>query len=212
MTSAPATELTSECATENLLRTLAHEIRQPLSTIESIAYYLSLVPQDQDNHGEQLLRIQQLVEQSNWILSNAVGLANSRPPAPETLDINQLITQTIAARPASIDPPVQCELAAALPRVRLDPGYGRALIENALGLFRRLVTEAHPVLIQTSLGASGVEIDLFTGAPGYRSIGSLPSGSALSIDSARRIAVMHGGCFEYHIDPAGGIRVRVMLP
>jgi K+-sensing histidine kinase KdpD len=197
---------------ESILQAIAHEIRQPLSAIESIAYYLTLAISDEDRHEDQLARIQQLVEQSNWILSNGLGLTDSRPAEPETVDVSELITQTISARPASVDPPVECELAAGLPLVRLDPGYGRALIENVLGLFRQLATETHPVQVRTSPCENGVEIDVSTAVPGYRSILALPPGSALSLDGAKRVTAMHGGSCDYSIDPVSGIRVRVMLP
>lgn len=195
-----------------MLRAIAHEIRQPLSTIESIAYYLSLALPDNDKHREQLVRVQQLVEQSNWILSNGLGLADSRRAKPEQIDIEELIAQTISARPPSIDLPVVCELAAGLPLVELDPAYGRELIENLLGLFRQIATEAHPARLRTSSGVLGVEIDVSTTVPGYRSTASLPPGSALSLDCARRIATMHGGSVIHSVDPVSGIRVRVMLP
>jgi signal transduction histidine kinase len=195
-----------------VLRAIAHEIRQPLSTIESIAYYLSLALPDNDKHREQLARVQQLVEQSNWILSNGLGLADSRGAKPEPIDIEELITQTISARPASIDLPVVCDLAAEPPLVELDPDYGRELIENLLGLFRQIATEAHPARLRTSNGALGVEVEVSTAAPGYRSTASLPPGSALSLNCARRIATMHGGSLTDSIDPVSGIRVRVMLP
>src|ERR1700728_747945 len=118
-------ESASEYSEENVLRAIAHEIRQPLSTIESIAYYLSLSLPDNDEHREQLARIQQMVEQSNWILSNGLGLADSRRAEPAAIDIEELITLTIGERPASIsgpaagmDPPVEFELAGGLPLVR----------------------------------------------------------------------------------------------
>ena len=70
------------------LGTLAHELRQPLSNIEAIAYYLSMIlPQGDAKIQPQLARIRELVEQSNLILSEALGLA----PAP-------------AARPQSVAP------------------------------------------------------------------------------------------------------------
>jgi len=116
------------------------------------------------------------------------------------------------ARRASLDPAVACDFAAGLPLVRLDPGFGRALIENILGLFRHLATETHPARIRIGAAASGVELEVATGAPGYRSVASLPPGSALSLDNARRIAMLHGGSCACSIDPANGIRVRVMLP
>jgi signal transduction histidine kinase len=66
-------------ATDEVLGTLAHELRQPLSNIEAIAYYLSMIlPPGDENIQAQLGRIRELVEQSNLILSTALGLA----PAP----------------------------------------------------------------------------------------------------------------------------------
>jgi K+-sensing histidine kinase KdpD len=213
MTPALMTEFASEHSQENVMRTIAHEIRQPLGTIESIAYYLSMtLPQADGKHREQLTRIQQLVEQSNWILSNGLGFLDARAAAPETIDLEELITHVISARPVSLDPPVECDFAHALPLVQLDPGFGRAMIENLLGLFRQLATETHRVCIRTRVLENGVELEVSSAAPGYRSIASLPPGSALSLDSARRIAVLHGGSCTHAIDPASGIRVRVMLP
>jgi len=206
------TEAATPQSLENLLRAVAHEIRQPLSAIESIAYYLSLALPENDKHREQLARVQQLVEQSSWILSNALGLADSRSVSPESIDLGELITQTISARPAALDPPVECDIASDLPLARLDPGYGRALIENILGFFRQIATSAHPVRLKTAAAPNGIEIEVSTAAPSYRSIASLPPGSALSLDCARRIAAMHGGSSTYLIDPAIGIQVRVMLP
>ncbi len=65
--------------TDEVLGTLAHELRQPLSNIEAIAYYLSMIlPRDDAKIQTQLARIRELVEQSNLILSDALGLT----PAP----------------------------------------------------------------------------------------------------------------------------------
>jgi signal transduction histidine kinase len=204
-------EFASESAEENLLAALAHEIRQPLGAIESIAYYLSLALPENDKHREQLARVQQLVEQSSWILSNGLGMMDQRPARLEALDISELIAQAISARPPSLDPPIIFHLAAR-PLVRLDPAYGRALIENLLALLRQVATKTHPMRLRTALASDGVEIDFSTTAPGYCSIASLPPGSGLSLDSAQRIAAMHGGTLHYSIDPASGIRLRVMLP
>jgi signal transduction histidine kinase len=75
-------------ATDKILGTLAHELRQPLSNIEAIAYYLSMIlPPDDAKIQPHLARIRELVEQSNLILSTALGLAPvpaaaSQPVAP----------------------------------------------------------------------------------------------------------------------------------
>jgi nitrogen-specific signal transduction histidine kinase len=75
-------------ATDEILSTLAHELRQPLSNIEAVAYYLSMIlPPGDENIQAQLARIRELVGQSDLILSAALGLApcpaaTPRPVAP----------------------------------------------------------------------------------------------------------------------------------
>jgi nitrogen-specific signal transduction histidine kinase len=77
-------------ATDEILSRLAHELRQPLSNIEAVAYYLSMIlPPGDKNIQAQLARIRELVEQSSLILSAALSLA---PPPP-------------AAEPRPVPPP-----------------------------------------------------------------------------------------------------------
>src|SRR4029079_5451526 len=71
--------------TREVLGTLAHELRQPLSNIEAIAYYLSMIlPPGDEKIQTQLVRIRELVEQSNSILSTelASALSPAAPPQP----------------------------------------------------------------------------------------------------------------------------------
>ncbi len=73
-------------ATDEVLGTLAHELRQPLSNIEAIAYYLSMIlPPGDQNIQAQLGRIRELVEQSNSILSSALGFAPAPAAGPQSV-------------------------------------------------------------------------------------------------------------------------------
>ena len=64
-----------------VLANVAHELRQPLSNIESIAYYLSMVlPQGDGRAQSELARIRALVEQSGEILTQ--GLRRAGYPQP----------------------------------------------------------------------------------------------------------------------------------
>jgi signal transduction histidine kinase len=66
-----------------VLGAVAHDLRQPLSNIEAIAYYLTLIlPQGDQKIQEQLARIRELVRESNEILSGGVRLAASAAPSP----------------------------------------------------------------------------------------------------------------------------------
>ena len=61
------------------MATLAHDLRQPLSSIESIAYHLSLVlPQGDGDVQRSLARIRQLVEQTNGILTEGLRQAAAK--------------------------------------------------------------------------------------------------------------------------------------
>src|ERR1700688_3906318 len=107
------------------LQPIAHELRQPLSAIESIAYYLSLaLPRDSRPARKQARRLQHLVEQSNWILTCALQLADDTPFSPQPLNLEELVIQTINARTTEGEPRVHLELAGGLPLVNLDPGRG----------------------------------------------------------------------------------------
>ncbi len=56
------------------LATVVHDLRQPLSSIETIAFYLSMVlPPGDAKIQAQLERIRELVQESNEILSRATG-------------------------------------------------------------------------------------------------------------------------------------------
>jgi len=195
------------------LPTIAHELRQPLSAIESIAYYLSLVlPRDSRPARAQASRLQQLVEQSNWILASALLLADTTSPAPQPLNLEELITQTVTTRAGHGDPPIYLDLTGGLPLVKLDPGRGRALLENLLTLFRQLSNDLHPVRVTTLAEEGGVSLGIATASPGYRSEASLGPGCSLSIQSARRVVEEHGGSFSIHVDAASGISLKVVLP
>jgi len=61
---------------DHTIRDLAHDLRQPLSAIEAIAYYLEMtLPAEQLDARQHLLRVQQLVEDSSAILAKAVTAA-----------------------------------------------------------------------------------------------------------------------------------------
>jgi len=179
-----------------VLQTVAHELRQPLSAIESIAYYLNLVlPTDGGTRRAHAARLQELVEQSNWIITCALQLADPAPFAAELLDLDELITHTITAR-AEIDHAqdtragsagVQVKLAGGLPRMLLDPARMRNLRENRLTLFQQVSGEQYPITLSTRAEKQGVCLRISTSSPGYRSEAYLGPGSELSLESARRV-------------------------
>ncbi len=202
------------------METLAHELRQPLSAIESTAYYLSMVlPRGEKRAQEHALRMQRLIEQANWILSCAVQLADTSPLAPQPLDLEEFITQTVAAQPSEAEGLVRLDLSGNLPLVDLDPGRARSLIGNLLAMTRRAADGAQSLRIRTATRPGEpreVSLELQVEAPEHvcseRSEECLGAGAALGIESARRIVDAHGGSFRIDFEAPGGVRVDVLFP
>ncbi len=72
----------AELSPPEVLSTIVHDLRQPLSNIEAIAYYLMLVlPKSDEKIQAHLERIRELVQQSSDILSNSVRQAGCAQPA-----------------------------------------------------------------------------------------------------------------------------------
>lgn len=208
----PAGGIQSEVGASEAMRIIAHELRQPLSTIGSIAYYLALIlPREDVKVQEQLTRLQQLVEQSSWILTNGQHLTDATRMAPEPIDIEEVIVESISARSGAGDVPVELELEGNDPLVVADPGMARALMENLLTLFRLVSSEEHPTRLRTARTPLGISIQIATTAPGFRSEAMLGPGCTLGLECARRIVARHGGTLDLNVDPSAGIRLVVVL-
>ena len=62
------------CSPEERLRDLVHDLRQPLSSIEAIAYYLEMtLPAGQFEARQYMSQLQRLVADTNTILERSVG-------------------------------------------------------------------------------------------------------------------------------------------
>jgi len=202
----------------HVMQTIAHELRQPLSAIESTAYYLGLVlPRGDERARVHVARLRQLVEQSNWILSCGLQLTDDTPPTLDRVDLEEFITQTITA---AITPPARkpaLDLAGNLPPVRLDPGRGRALITNILTLFQQISGSEHRVRVKTEFDGDEanrlVALDIAVGAPGRTSEAALGPGAALCLSSVRHTVDAHGGTLTVSVGPPEDlVRMRIVLP
>ena len=73
----------TEFGSEESIQCLIHDLRQPLSTMEAIAYYLEMtLPANMVEARGHLQRLQRLVEESNSILASAVRDSRKRQAEP----------------------------------------------------------------------------------------------------------------------------------
>ena len=65
----------SVASPEDRLRDLVHELRQPLSCIEAIAYYVEMtLPVEQCEARDYMLKLQRLVADTNTLLERSVNV------------------------------------------------------------------------------------------------------------------------------------------
>ena len=75
----------ASCQAEDAIRNLVHDLRQPLSTIEAIAYYLEMtLPAEQLEARRYLSRLQAVVQESNLLMMKSIRESRAREAASLT--------------------------------------------------------------------------------------------------------------------------------
>jgi signal transduction histidine kinase len=205
-----------------VVRHLAHELRQPLSTIESIGYYLKIsLPPNQVSARQQAEKLQEVVDQASSIIADAVFFLEAPKPRLHLLDLNEFLSH-ILAQPSGVDyvhARVElCERAF----VRMDPAHAQHLVLNLLRFFRHVVQPVGSITIHTESLCSEIVLSLSAVSSSMASddlLGvfepfnqSLPSGVGLTMASARRIVEVHGGRIEAHSHLDQGVSIVVAVP
>jgi signal transduction histidine kinase len=209
--------------TAEAFRQLAHQLRQPLSTIEAIAYYLSLtLPPTESKAIGQLEKMQRLVQEANVILSDAMHYFRAAPPHPARVDLNGLVAEAVSEMQPWEGRPLRLTHCEGPIPVEVDASQAAHMVRNLLGYFRRISPGAEPVELVTSATEfeAGLTIRLtaFDGAAEEMESllelehPHLGSGSGLAMASVRRIIDANGGRIEAQAQPAGGMLLSVTFP
>lgn len=213
----PSVSLTPDATA--IVKHLCHELRQPLSTIESAAYYLQMVGQRGSDQAEQ---IQQMVQQANRMLSDAVYLLQAAPPRPQWVDLTELIQSAINAMCSDQPSEVDWSETAMSPLVWMDPGQAGHLVRSLIGALSSFSQTTDDSLM-ISLYREGDEAVLEVAAHVTEQIcrlagrlfeplnPAIPSG-ALALASVQRIVEAHSGTVTARHDNDHVLTVEVRLP
>ncbi|HUQ92044.1 MAG TPA: hypothetical protein VM120_10205 [Bryobacteraceae bacterium] len=204
-----------------VMRNFTHELRQPLSTIESAAYYLKMILGGSEPRAHQPIeKIQQMVQQANWILSDAIHLLQTLPPKPEWIDLTEFIADQLLTQAMHQQVEVDWSDSSAVPLVRMDPYQAEHMVRALLSVFRQfagahkvylsLYRDCENVVLACSCQASdqlaeAAEELLQPFAP------QLPPGSGLALVSVKRIVETHSGRMAMRGE-AGVLKLEVILP
>ncbi len=201
----PASQETNE--TGDVVRQLTHELRQPLSTIETAAYYLEMVLGKADERVfRQVEKIQQMVEQMNWMLSDAVHYLQASVPHPHQMDLAEIIGEILAGYESKEAATVSWSATSVAPLVYMDPSQALHLVRSVLVVFRQMADSEQPVLITlvpegpstVFTCACAVRAEVLDRSPELFAPFYSPhsSGSGLALAGVRRIVEVHGGVFR----------------
>ncbi len=206
-----------------LVRQMAHDLRQPLSTIEAIAYYLDMILPHADGKARyQLRKLQQMVNEANAVLNDAVHFCQAAPPQPELVDPGEMISTCAAELGLDDGGRVRFELGDGLPVAPLDVGQMQHLLRNLLVFFRQACADGGSAVVRvwgcaseffigiTAEGASLTEDDLRSLLAPLSS--HLKSGSGLAMASVRRIVDAHGGDIRVARNAGGDVSLTIAFP
>jgi signal transduction histidine kinase len=209
--------------TAAVVRYMAHELRQPLSTMESIAYYLGIVlPRTETRARLQLAKLQEQVRQINWVLADAIHFVQALPLQLQLLDLNEVISSSMAEWAKTEGMKAQLNLSDCLPPIRLDLEQARHLLRSLLLFLLRHSTPENPITVSTSARPGEVCLKVSSAMNSFKSeeIESLfepfqvhyGPASGLALASVARIAEAHGGRVEGQSESGDGISVTVVFP
>ncbi len=198
---------------ENLLCNLAHELRQPLSTIESIAYYLELaLPHAEPRVLEQLTKLRHLVAQSGWILSDSLALSQDPSARPEAIDLDELLSEFVLEQMQHDTCRVHFNLELASALAWMDYQQGRELVHGICRFFSTVAKPGAEITVATSILASG---GILLRARAEGSTGddaNLPAGSNLTLECIENVVARNGGSIFIRLSDPTRLELAVEVP
>lgn len=188
---------------ETIIRNLAHELRQPLSALESIAFYLDLMSDQEDPKvRSQLRKLRQLVQQSDCAVSNAVLTAGVSPLTLSTVNLADLVAE------CAIDWASEHRLQVGLVRPDrfrlqlLDESQIKLLMRNILSFLRR------GSLASIAISATADDAEVIVESQEMQ----IPDADSLALSAIHKILLQHRGALQIEDGPEDSRRVRFTLP
>jgi signal transduction histidine kinase len=214
---------------------LAHEIRNPLSTIRLNMELLAedFAETDSDSPTKQRDRrarakielVRQECDRLQKLLGDFLDFARQESLSPEPGNLNEELGQlldffAIRAQEAGVE--VVRYLDPELPSVRLDRETFRSAILNLLLNAVQAMEAGGQLVIRTRAAGLGVLVELIDTGPGMdaETLGKVfrafyttkQGGSGLGLPTARKIIEAHGGTIDVESTPGRGTKVTIWLP
>ncbi len=209
---------------------LAHEIKNPLSTIRLNMELLAEDLADSDNpRDRRALAKVQVVEREcqrlQEVLDDFLDFAKVRRLKQEPTNLNHQVREVLGffqpkAKEAGIE--VIAYLASDLPTVLLDREAFRGSLLNLMLNAEQAMPDGGQLVVRTSVTGDGVALDLIDTGCGMDAatrehifdafFSTKRGGSGLGLPTARKIIEAHGGQIRVQSEPGRGTQFTIRLP
>lgn len=198
---------------EDLLNEVAHELRQPLSTMEAIAYYLELaLPQADPRVREQVNRLRQLVAQSGWVLNDAVALARPVAARPQCVDLNEIISEFILDQAHGSNPQIEFQSQPEGDLAWLDFEQAREMVSAMGRLLESLACPGSIIRFHTSNQVAGTLSLRATATGALNEEPNFPAGTSLILDRLQLLARENSGLVCFRLNDAACLELLLEVP
>ena len=208
---------------QEMVSLIAHELRQPLSTMESLSCYLEIVlPPHETKAHLQVAKMQELLRQANWILSDAVHFLQAARVHPVLMDWNETVMEIVSEGGATPGETIEFTLDDSIPPILFDLDQAWHLAMGVYLFLRKLSRNKSQVKVSSRLLPGLVELEFAAAAPEanpdcceslFEPFSShCPAGSGLAMASAKRIVQSHGGTIEVQTRPEDLVVIAMRFP
>lgn len=209
---------------------LAHEIKNPLSTIRLNMELLAEEFSDPDNPRDRRVLVKVAVVQRECqrlqdLLDDFLNYAKVRRLKLEPTNLNHMVSEVLAffapkAKESHID--VIDYLAADLPTILLDRESFRGALLNLMLNAQQAMPQGGQLVVRTSARGDWVELELIDTGCGMDEatrehafeafFSTKPGGSGLGLPTARKIVEAHGGEINLQSEPGRGTQFTIRFP
>jgi signal transduction histidine kinase len=208
-----------------LSASLAHEIRNPLASIDGAANLIESSQTSPEMRGNSLAIIRKEVQRLNRLLTNLLDFARPRKPEFQTVDPGQLIDAIVnlagaSARQKGIA--LRKEALAAAPAFECDPEQMKQVLLNLAINAVQAMTGPGEIVISARQAGGFVSIGVKDQGPGIDDehldkifnpfYTTKESGTGLGLSVVHQIVTQHGGAVSAARNPGGGMTFSMTLP